>query len=71
MLMKINEGFDAVYRFKITLRTPRLRRAIDLPKDKGLRFFEACERADIYKRCNPQATYSVVEEEHGDILYQV
>lgn len=56
--------------FKITLYTKRVG-TIDLPNDKGMRLLEACEFADIYKRKNPNAVFSVVNEETGDIEYQV
>lgn len=44
---------------------------IDMPKDKKLKLFEACYRCDIYKEKNPKATFTVVNEETGDIEYQV
>lgn len=56
--------------FKITLYTKRVG-TIDMPNDKGMRLLEACEFADIYKRKNPNAVFSVVNEETGDIEYQV
>ena len=56
--------------FKITLYTKRVG-TIDMPNDKGMRLLEACEFADIYKRKNPDAVFSVINEETGDIEYQV
>lgn len=56
--------------FKITLYTKRVG-TIDMPNDKGMRLLEACEFADIYKRKNPNAVFSVINEETGDIEYQV
>lgn len=46
-------------------------RAVDMPHDSGLRLCEACYRADIYKRRNESATFTVVNEDNGDIEYQV
>ncbi len=43
---------------------------ISMPLDTDLRLFEACEKADIYKRHNSKAVYSVVNDS-GDIEYQV
>ena len=56
--------------FKITLYTKRVG-TIDMPNDKGMRLLEACEFADIYKRKNPDAVFSVINEDTGDIEYQV
>lgn len=43
---------------------------INMPFDAGLSFLEACERADIYKRHNSKAVFSVVNDS-GEIEYQV
>lgn len=44
---------------------------VDMPKDGGLRLSEACYRADLYKRRNEKRQFIVVNEENGDIEYQV
>ena len=44
---------------------------LDLPGDKNLRLFDACDRADIYKRWRPDRVFTVVNEENGDFEYQV
>ena len=56
--------------YKITLYTKRTG-TIDMPNDKNMRLLTACEYADIYKRKNPKAIFSVVNEETGDVEYQV
>lgn len=56
--------------YKITLYTKRTGE-IDMPNEKGMRLMEACDYADIYKRKNPQAIFSVVDEVTGDLEYQV
>ena len=55
--------------FKITINIDG--NVLDMPKDTGLRLSEACYRADLYKNRNPKRTFSVVNEENGDIEYQV
>ena len=55
--------------YKIVLRTKDVK--VDMPKDIGLGLFEACWRADLYKKKNPQATFMVVNLENGDIDYEV
>ena len=57
--------------YKITLYSKSIGQTIDMPNDSGMRLLEACHFADIYKRKNPQAVFSVVNEETGDIEYQV
>lgn len=57
--------------FKITLYSPALGREIEMPHDKHLGLLEACNYADIYKKSNSQATFTVYNEENGDIEYQV
>ncbi len=44
---------------------------VDMPKDGGLRLSEACYRADLYKSRNEKRQFIVVNEENGDIEYQV
>lgn len=56
--------------FKITIFTKRTG-TFDMPNEKGMRLLQACEFADIYKRHNPDAVFSVVNEQTGDIEYQV
>lgn len=56
-------------RFKIVLSTPAV--VVDMPNDKGLGLFDAMHRADLYKSHNRTATFSVVNEENGDVEYQV
>lgn len=55
--------------YKITLAKADM--LIDMPLDNGLSLLEACGRADIYKRHNSKAVFSVVNVETGDIEYQV
>lgn len=43
----------------------------DMPYDNNLDLFEAFWRADIYKNRNPKAIFTVVNQENGDIEYQV
>ena len=44
---------------------------ITVPGCNGLRLLEACDFADIFKKQNPKAIFSVVNEETDDIEYQV
>lgn len=44
---------------------------VDMPLDIGLRLFEACYRADLYKHRNASAVFTVVNMENGDIEYQI
>ena len=46
-------------------------RMVDMPHDKGLRLSEACYRVDIYKNRNEKVMFSVVNEDNGDIEYQI
>ena len=46
-------------------------RFLDMPHDSDLRLIEACYRADLYKKRNSVRTFSVINEETGDIEYQV
>ena len=55
--------------FKIMLEKDGMR--INMPHDHGLRLLEAAERADIYKRHNPSAVFTVVNEENDNIEYQI
>lgn len=55
--------------FKIVLDKGEIH--VDMPNDSGLRLLEACYRADLYKRRNPAAIFSVVNMDNGDIEYQV
>ena len=57
--------------FKITMYSESIGQTVDMPNNKGLRLLEACDRVDIYKRKNPKAVFSVVNEENGDIEYVV
>jgi len=43
----------------------------DMPMDTGLGLLEACDRAEIYKRRNPAAVFTVVNEDNGDVEYQI
>lgn len=43
----------------------------NMPGDVGITLFDACWRADIYKRHNPTATFTVVNMINGDIEYRV
>lgn len=58
-------------KFKIKMYIPSIGKAIDMPSDNGLRLFEATHRADLYKRNNPACTFSVVNEDNGDIEYEI
>lgn len=55
--------------FKITINIDG--NIVDMPHDSGLRLSEACYRADLYKRRNEKRVFSVVNEDNGDIEYQV
>ena len=57
--------------FKITMFSRSLKRELDLPSDTNLRLFDACERADMYKRRVPENIFSVINMETGDCEYQV
>lgn len=46
-------------------------RMIDMPHDHGLRLSEACYRADLYKKRNEKRMFSVINEDTGDIEYQI
>lgn len=58
-------------KYKITMYIPHLNMTVDMPNNNGMRLFEACEFADIYKRRSPNNVFTVVNEENGDIEYQV
>lgn len=47
------------------------RRTIEMPGNNGLGLFKACHFADLYKERNPKAMFTVVNEDNGDIEYQV
>ena len=51
--------------------SPRLSKAIDMPKDKGLGLFRACSHADLYKARNESCRFIVVNEDNGDVEYSV
>ena len=57
--------------YKITFYSKRIGETLDMPNENGMCLLEACNFAEIYKRKNPQAVFSVVNEETGDIEYQV
>lgn len=42
-----------------------------MPLDHNLDIWEACARCDIYKRHNTKAVFAVVNDENGDIEYEV
>ena len=56
--------------FKITLYKKEIG-TITMAGCNGLRLLEACDFADIFKKQNPKAIFSVVNEETDDIEYQV
>lgn len=39
--------------------------------DKNLSLMSACNRADLYKKRNPNATFDVVSMDNGDVEYWV
>lgn len=43
---------------------------VDMPKDKGLEFLDACNRAVLYKKRNNARGFLVVNEDNGDVDYQ-
>lgn len=55
--------------FKIVLNKPDME--FDMPNDLHLSLFDACDRAEIYKRHNHSATFKVVNEDNGDVEYEV
>lgn len=55
--------------FKVTIDKGDIH--ADMPYDNHLDLFEAFYRADICKKRNPKATFTVVNEENGDVEYQV
>ena len=44
---------------------------VQMPKDTHLGLFEACFRADVYKKQNGKNVYQVVNNETGDIEYEI
>ena len=60
-----------MWKIKMTYTALGERRTIDMPGNDGLRLFEACHRADLYKERNETAMFTVVNEDNGDIEYQV
>lgn len=54
--------------FKIVLSKPDME--IDMPNDKHLSLFDACDRAEIYQRHNRSASFKVINEDNGDVEYQ-
>jgi len=56
--------------FKIVLVMPD-GHTINMPGDKDLRLFEACDRAEIYKKRNPDRGFRVLNAENGDVEYEV
>lgn len=44
---------------------------IDMPKDKDLRFSTACNFADIYKKNNLKGLFDVINQETGEVVYQL
>jgi len=57
--------------FQIKLYSQALGKEIEMPNDKHLGLLEACHYADVYKKSNPQATFTVYNEQNGDVEYQV
>ncbi len=55
--------------FKIRIDTNDIHS--DMPMDTNLGLLEACDRAEIYKRKNPAAFFTVVNEDNGDVEYQI
>lgn len=55
--------------YKITLDVDNIH--IEKPKDIGLRFLEACCRADIYKENAPIVIFSVINMDTREIEYQI
>ena len=58
-------------KFKIKMYIPSIGKAIDMPSDKGLRLLEAEHRMHCYKANNPDCTYLLVNEDNGDIEYEI
>ena len=44
---------------------------IRMPDDDNLELFEACDRANIYKKKNPKATFRVINSENLDLEMEV
>lgn len=44
---------------------------VDMPNCNGLRLLVACEYADIFKRKNGKRDFCVVNEETGEVEYDV
>lgn len=55
--------------YKITLTKNDIH--ADMPDDHDLGLMEACWRADVYKKRNPKAVFTVVNETNGDVEYQI
>ena len=55
--------------FKIVITTRDI--SLDMPHDIGLNLFDACYRADLYKKNNAKAAFTVVDMTTGDVEYQV
>lgn len=58
--------------YKIRMYIERIYKVIDMPKDKNIKsVFEAQRRAEIYKKSNPDNMYFVVNEDNGDVEFQI
>lgn len=55
--------------YKIKLTTDKV--DFFMPKENHESLFKACDYADIYKKHNPKAHYSVINDESGDVEYEV
>ena len=44
---------------------------IDMPNDTKLDLFEACHRAEIYKKKNPSAVFRVINSDNLDIEMEI
>ena len=54
--------------YKITAYIHRTGTTVDMPHDKDLGLFEATHRMKLYKKRNPDLTYSLVNQDNGDIV---
>ena len=57
--------------FKIIMKPASTGRLVPMPGDKNLSLREAVWRADLYKKKNPKATFSVVNEINEEVEYEV
>lgn len=57
--------------YRINMLVKRIGRWFEMPGMDDLGLFEACRLADMYHNRNGDCRYAVINQENGDIEYEV